>query len=43
MTGLALLVLAPACANLATAGLKAKYSTVAKVGSSPSIAVTIRR
>ena len=32
-----------ACANLATAGLKAKYSTVAKVGSSPSIAVTIRR
>jgi FtsP/CotA-like multicopper oxidase with cupredoxin domain len=32
-----------ACALLATSGLKAKYSTAAKVGSSPSIAVTIRR
>jgi hypothetical protein len=32
-----------ACALLATSGLKAKYSTTAKVGGSPSIAVTIRR
>jgi FtsP/CotA-like multicopper oxidase with cupredoxin domain len=32
-----------ACAFLATSGLKAKYATTAKVGGSPSIAVTIRR
>jgi hypothetical protein len=32
-----------ACALLATSGLKAKYSTAAKVGGTPSIAVTIRR
>ena len=32
-----------ACAFLATSGLKAKFATAAKLGSSPSIAVTIRR
>ena len=32
-----------ACALLATSGLKANYATLAKIGSKPSIAVTIRR